>query len=185
MRRRRARADFLLARLAIRETLILHRASNIIPPAPETFYMKARFFIIALVILGSLGLLAFGTGSSADSIVIVDTTAVVDNPRKYTADELRVRGFVKPGSVLRYGDEAEFIVEQDGRELPVHFTGETQLPDTFTDSAPVRVDGHLKEGKLIATKVEAKCASKYDAEYAEKHGATPPAAGKLPQAADY
>lgn len=136
--------------------------------------MKARFAIITLVILGSLVLLAFGTGSSADSIVIVDTTAVVESPQKYSGDELRVRGFVKPGSVLRYGDEADFVVEQDGRELPVHFTGETQLPDTFTDSAPVRVDGHLRDGKLIATKVEAKCASRYDAEYAEKHGGPAP-----------
>ena len=54
-----------------------------------------------------------------------------------------MRGFVKPGSILRYGDKADFVMTLDGRDLKVHFDGGTQLPDTFTDAAPVRADGRM------------------------------------------
>lgn len=136
--------------------------------------MKTRFIIIAVVIVSSvLVLMLSGGGKNPDSIIVVDTIKVVTAPADYAGAELRMRGFVKTGSILRYGNKADFIVEQDGKEIPVHFNGDTLLPDTFADGAPVRVDGHLTNDanpKLLATKVEAKCASKYEADYAEKSG---------------
>lgn len=136
--------------------------------------MKTRFLVIAAVIVASLLVLMFGTGGKGpDSIIVVDTMKVVADPAVYHGEELRVRGFVKTGTILRYGNKADFVVEQEGSEIPVHFNGDTILPDTFADGAPVRIDGHLTEGgdpKLLATKVEAKCASKYEADYAEGKG---------------
>jgi cytochrome c-type biogenesis protein CcmE len=143
--------------------------------------MKTRLLIVAAVILASLTTLMLTTGGTGqNSIVVVDALNVVAAPADYAGKELRMRGFVKAGSILRYGDKADFIVEQEGREIPVHFNGATILPDTFADGAPVRVDGHLKpdgETGFVATKVEAKCASKYEATYAEKdHPSVHPAA---------
>jgi cytochrome c-type biogenesis protein CcmE len=143
--------------------------------------MKTRFVIVAAVIVASIIALTLSTGGDqGDSIIVVDTIKVVADPAKYDGEELRMRGFVKTGTILRYGNKADFIVEQEGSEIPVHFNGDTILPDTFADGAPVRVDGHLIKSdatpKLLATKVEAKCASKYEADYAE--GARP-AAGPL------
>ena len=138
--------------------------------------MKARFLIIAAVILVSLVALAVSTGGrggqSTDSIVVVDAVKVAAAPGQFEGRELRMRGFVKSGTILRYGNKADFVVEQEGQEVLVHFNGDTILPDTFADGAPVRVDGHLTatQDKFIATKVEAKCASKYEADYAEKGG---------------
>ena len=136
--------------------------------------MKTRFIIVAVVIVASVLALMLGTGGERrDSIIVVDTIKVVAAPDTYAGEELRMRGFVKTGTILRYGNRADFIVEQEGSEIPVHFNGDTILPDTFADGAPVRVDGRLIENKngdapkLLATKVEAKCASKYEAEYAE------------------
>lgn len=131
--------------------------------------MKTRFIIIGAICVVSILVLALTAGGGGeDSVVVVDTSALVDQPSRYADQNLRMRGFVKTGSVLLYGTKADFIVYQENKEIPVHFNGETQLPDTFQDEAPVRVDGRLTPAgdKLIATKVEAKCASKYDAEYA-------------------
>ncbi|MCR9141565.1 MAG: cytochrome c maturation protein CcmE [bacterium] len=147
--------------------------------------MKTRFLIISGVLVASVLALMLNTGDGKrDSIIVVDTIKVAATPAKYTGEELRMRGFVKTGSILRYGNKADFIVEQEGSEIPVHFNGDTILPDTFADGAPVRVDGQLLESganpKLLATKVEAKCASKYEADYAE--GARPATAPLHPDA---
>lgn len=142
--------------------------------------MKMRMAIIMGVILISLAALVLTTGGmKQDSILIVDTHTVGIQPDKFQGREIRMRGFVRPGSILRYGDRADFEVSQTDpahpeREvvIPVHFTGETQLPDTFEDGARVRVDGVLDgSNRLVATHVEAKCASKYEAEYAERSAA--------------
>ncbi|MCE9596921.1 MAG: cytochrome c maturation protein CcmE [Spirochaetia bacterium] len=132
--------------------------------------MKTRFWILMGLIVVSLGAMVYLTGPSRKtSVILVDATAVVTDPAKYHEHELRVRGFVKPGSVLRYGDKADFIMTLDGRDLKVHFNGETQLPDTFADNAPVRADGHLSPDMLlVSNKIEAKCASKYEADYAKR-----------------
>ncbi len=125
-----------------------------------------------LLIAGSLAVMVWATGSKkTSSIMLADASLVVDKPAQYQEHELRVRGFVKPGTILRYGDKADFVMTLDGRELKVHFDGSTQLPDTFTDAAPVRADGRLSPdtaGLLVSNKVEAKCASKYDADYAKR-----------------
>ncbi|HNJ04198.1 MAG TPA: cytochrome c maturation protein CcmE, partial [Leptospiraceae bacterium] len=134
--------------------------------------MKTRFWVLMILIIGSLAAMVIFTGGSKNtSVMLADASHVVDQPSKYQEHELRVRGFVKPGTILRYGDKADFVMTLDGRDLKVHFDGGTQLPDTFTDAAPVRADGRLAPdtaGLLVANKVEAKCASKYEADYAKK-----------------
>lgn len=130
--------------------------------------MKPRFVVIAVVFALSMFALFFFTGSGKKGLVLADASLVAATPDKFAEDELRVRGFVKAGSVIRYGRKADFTITLDGKDLPVHFDGSTQLPDTFTDGAPVRADGILVNGKLVSHKVEAKCASKYEADYAKR-----------------
>ncbi len=113
-------------------------------------------------------------GKTASSIIVLDANVLAKEKPRYQERELRVRGFVKAGSVLRYGPKADFVIALEGSEIPVHFNGETQLPDTFSDGAPVRADGRLDgQGRLVSTRVEAKCASKYEAEGKNHPGATP------------
>lgn len=128
-----------------------------------------RQLIITIgIILAALGALFFFTGSpSGGSVLLADASAVAEDPSDFQDRELRVRGFVKPGTIIRYGEKADFVMELDGSELPVHFDGTTQLPDTFQDAAAVRADGRLVNGKLVSTKVEAKCTSKYDTEHVD------------------
>lgn len=139
--------------------------------------MRFRLFLCFSVILVSLAFLAFGlkNSSSQDSILVIDTSKAAQKPSVFSrkSQQIRLRGFVKPGSILRsWGDQARFIIEQDGYGFPVFYRGKTQLPDTFTDGAPIRVDGYIKasppqantdEYWIDASRVEAKCTSKYKA----------------------
>ncbi len=79
---------------------------------------------------------------------------------------------VVPGSISRDpgGREVAFRVSDGGQTYPVVYRG--VIPDTFTDSADVVVEGRLgKDGTFYATTLLAKCASRY--ENAPKYRATP------------
>lgn len=135
------------------------------------------------LIVASLGAMVFLTGGpKSSSIVLADVTAVIKDPSRYEEQELRVRGFVKPGSVVRYGEKADFVMTLDGQDLKVHFNGETQLPDSFADNAPVRADGRLTADRsLVSHKLEAKCASKYEADYAKRRDTSSARLDQIPQ----
>lgn len=99
--------------------------------------------------------------------MLLDASELAANPAKFEDDNLRVRGFVKVGSLLREGKKAKFELEFNEKTIQVHFTGATLLPDAFKEGARARVDGRWEAGVLVADHVEAKCASKYEADYAE------------------
>jgi cytochrome c-type biogenesis protein CcmE len=78
---------------------------------------------------------------------------------------LRVGGDVEPGSIQRVGNSVQFTLIQDtNTHLKVAYTGSDPLPDTFKDGAQALADGKLdKSGVFHASKIQAKCASKYEA----------------------
>ncbi len=79
---------------------------------------------------------------------------------------IRVAGIVSEGSIQRQGNEILFQIEQDDLKLSVLYTGTRPVPDTFKDGAEALCDGHYKpDGTFEATQIQAKCASKYEAEY--------------------
>ena len=57
-----------------------------------------------------------------------------------------------------------FRLAQDAKSIPVTYVGTDTLPDTFKDGAQAIVDGdYLANGEFRADKIQAKCASKYQA----------------------
>jgi cytochrome c-type biogenesis protein CcmE len=81
-----------------------------------------------------------------------------------------VGGDVEANSISREGRDVHFVLvqEKDGvkRRLNVVYNGIDPLPDTFKDNAPCQalVDGKLGSDNVFhATKLQAKCASKYEA----------------------
>lgn len=126
--------------------------------------MSPKFLILLVVlILSVLFLLFLDFQQDTQTLLIVDVDQVIQNQQNFINKELRLRGFVKPGSILRVGNKAEFIITHNQKEIPVFFNGKTQIPDTFGDAAAIRIDGkYLEDGKFIAHKIEAKCASKYE-----------------------
>ncbi|TGK04970.1 cytochrome c maturation protein CcmE [Leptospira semungkisensis] len=127
--------------------------------------MNIKFTALASVIAISLAAIAFFS-SKETSYTLLDASELAAHPAKYEPDELlRVRGFVKLGTVIREGKTAKFTLQLNDKEVPVFFTGATLLPDAFKEGTRARVDGVWKGGVLVADRVEAKCASKYEAGY--------------------
>lgn len=77
---------------------------------------------------------------------------------------LRVGGIVQQDSIERHGSEVTFRLAQDAQTIPVTYVGTDTLPDTFKGGAQAIVEGELApSGTFRAEKIQAKCASKYEA----------------------
>lgn len=88
---------------------------------------------------------------------------------------LRLAGDVESGSIQRKGPLVEFVLVQDQQRVKVAYTGTEPLPDTFRDGAQALADGKLgRDGVFQASKIQAKCASKYEAKPGMKPGQMPP-----------
>jgi cytochrome c-type biogenesis protein CcmE len=77
---------------------------------------------------------------------------------------VRVGGIVAPGSIERRGGQVTFRLAQDANSVPVVYVGSDTLPDTFVGGAQAIVEGeYTAQGEFRAEKIQAKCASKYQA----------------------
>jgi cytochrome c-type biogenesis protein CcmE len=124
---------------------------------------KAKFGIGIGVIVVSLAFLAWlGYGESKTyyhTIAELQTLQGADRSHR-----LRVGGTVEPGSIHRLSGRVDFVLQGEGKSLPVSYVGSDPLPDTFVDKSQALVEGSLaRNGSFVAENVQAKCASKYEA----------------------
>ncbi len=56
---------------------------------------------------------------------------------------MRVSGNVRAGSIEHVSGRVDFVLEEQGRSLPISYTGRDPLPDTFKDGAQALVEGRL------------------------------------------
>lgn len=128
--------------------------------------MKAKVTAVVTLLVAGLGFLIISSSSEATHphYQLHEFKQVLETGHeKVDGKYMTIYGLVKEGSIKKKGIQAEFIIEKNGYELPVFFTGKTLLPDAFKDGSEATVDGtydHAQK-KLIADKVMAKCASKY------------------------
>jgi cytochrome c-type biogenesis protein CcmE len=129
-----------------------------------------RIGIAVAVILGTIGWLAYsGYGSSKSYYVTVAELGGMGD--KAYKSNLRVEGFVKPGSIEQSGTHVTFVLNEfeshspkaaTGRSLLVNYKGSEPPPDTFKDDAQALAAGTFgRDGVFHATELQAKCASKY------------------------
>lgn len=124
---------------------------------------QAKFGIGIGVIVVSLGFLAWlGYGESKTyyhTIAELQTLQGAD-----LAHRIRVGGTVEAGSIHKMTGRVDFVLEGEGKSLPVSYIGNDPLPDTFVDKSQALVEGHpATDGRFVAEQVQAKCASKYEA----------------------
>ena len=124
---------------------------------------QAKFGVGIGVILLSLAFLAWlGYGESKTyyhTIAELQTLQGADRSHR-----LRVGGTVEPGSIRRLSGRVDFVLQGEGKSLPVSYVGSDPLPDTFVDKSQALVEGSLaRNGSFVAERVQAKCASKYEA----------------------
>ncbi len=66
--------------------------------------------------------------------------------------------------IRRLPGRIDFVLQAEGKSLPVSYVGTDPLPDTFVDGAQALVEGRqMPDGRFVAEKVQARCASKYEA----------------------
>jgi cytochrome c-type biogenesis protein CcmE len=130
-----------------------------------------KFAGLVAVILGTLVWLA--AGGISETKTYYKTIAELgqmggDAPGK----RLRVAGDVEPGSIVRNGRQVAFVLRQEQLKLKVVYSGTEPLPDTFRDGAQALADGKMgRDGVFQASKIQAKCASKYEAKPGQKPAA--------------
>lgn len=84
---------------------------------------------------------------------------------------MRIGGTVQPGSIQRLPGRVNFTLDGEGKSLAVSYTGTDPLPDTFVDNSQALVEGRPgPDGRFVAEKVQAKCASKYEADPSQPNG---------------
>lgn len=83
---------------------------------------------------------------------------------KTARERVRVGGIVATDSIERHGSQVRFRLAQDASLLPVTYVGTDPLPDTFKGGAQAILEGeYAANGEFRAEKIQAKCASKYQA----------------------
>ena len=132
----------------------------------------AKFAALVVVIIGVLVWLALGGISETKTYykTIAELGQMGDQAK---GKRLRVGGDVEQGSIVRNGNEVTFVMHQEALKLKVVYNGIDPLPDTFKDGAQALADGKLgPDGVFQASKIQAKCASKYEAKPALKKDAS-------------
>jgi cytochrome c-type biogenesis protein CcmE len=123
---------------------------------------QAKFVVGISVIIVSLACLAWlGYGESKTyyhTILELQTLKGAE-----LSHRMRVGGTVAPGSIRRFTGRVDFVLEGEGKSLPVSYVGSDPLPDTFVDKSQALVEGRPTDGRFVAEVVQAKCASKYEA----------------------
>lgn len=130
---------------------------------------KLKFVIGSLVIVAAVIVLAV-QGMKEDTTMSysksVSEVKMLGN--RAQALTLKVNGDLKKGSIVRNNLDLDFIITEGGSELNIHYIGKDPIPDTFNNDmdAEVIVSGKLQQdGIFHAERIQAKCASKYEADY--------------------
>jgi cytochrome c-type biogenesis protein CcmE len=124
---------------------------------------RAKFGVGIAVIIVSLAFLAWlGYGESKTYYhTIAEYQTLQGSARSH---RMRLAGTVEPGSIRHTSGRVEFVLEEQGKTLPISYIGTDPLPDTFVDKSQALVEGHPgSDGRFVAEHVQAKCASKYEA----------------------
>jgi cytochrome c-type biogenesis protein CcmE len=136
------------------------------------------FAALIVVVIGTLVYLAVQGGSS-NATYYKTISELGQMGDQALGKRLRVGGDVESGSIQRVGKQVEFVLVQENKKLKVAYTGADPLPDTFRDGAQALADGRLeRDGVFRAGRIQAKCASKYEAKPGQMPGQTPSSINK-------
>jgi cytochrome c-type biogenesis protein CcmE len=121
----------------------------------------AKFVIAGAVIVATVVWLAVSASGNAKSYYVTIAELQAMGNKAYKVN-LRVAGNVKPGSITRFGPNANFTLIEQNKTLRVQYDGAEPPPDEFKDQAQTLAIGtYGRDGVFHATQLQAKCASKY------------------------
>lgn len=129
---------------------------------------RAKFWVGGLVIVAALAWLGFvGFEESKAYYITVDEFSSMRGDTG--GKRFKLAGDVVAGSIDRSRPQLEFVIASPQSSIRVRYTGRDIIPDTFRDGSKALVEGTVApDGVFEASRIEAKCASKYEAEYDER-----------------
>jgi cytochrome c-type biogenesis protein CcmE len=143
---------------------------------------SVRIGLAVAVIVGTIGWLAWSGAKASKSYYVTIAELGKMGDQAYSSN-LRVEGFVQPGSIEQNGTHVTFVLNEfeshsakaaGGKLLKVEYKGSEPPPDTFKDDSQALAMGTFgRDGVFHANTLQAKCASKYAP---QQPGATPGAA---------
>jgi cytochrome c-type biogenesis protein CcmE len=132
--------------------------------------MKAwmKFLIGGIVIIAALAWLGFvGFQESKAYYVTIDEYNAMQ--KDLGGKTVKLAGDVVAGSIDRSKSQMEFVIGSQDRKIRVRYVGKDIIPDTFKEGSKALIEGSIAaDGVFQARHIEAKCASKYEAEYEKK-----------------
>jgi cytochrome c-type biogenesis protein CcmE len=134
----------------------------------------AKFGALILIIVATLGWLAMeGVSETKTYYKTIEEIGAMGNEAQ--VKRLRVGGDVEV--IERNGQQVKFrmIQKENGKNLTLNvvYNGKDPLPDTFRVGAQALADGKMgANGVFQASRIQAKCASKYEAKPGVKPGNT-------------
>jgi cytochrome c-type biogenesis protein CcmE len=136
---------------------------------------RTKFIIGGILVLGTAGyLMASSIGDTGMYYLTPgELTAKVKGDPTFYETGVKMGARVVPGTIEREagGRAVSFTVTDGTQTIPVTFRG--VIPDTFTDSVDVVVEGRYnRSGTFVATTLLAKCASRYE-NAPDKYQSTP------------
>ena len=136
---------------------------------------RTKFIIGGVLVLGTAGyLMASSIGETGMYYLTPgELAAKVKGDSTFYDTGVKMGARVVPGTITREpgGRAVSFSVTDGSQTIPVTYRG--VIPDTFTDSVDVVVEGRYnKSGQFVATTLLAKCASRYE-NAPDKYQSTP------------
>jgi cytochrome c-type biogenesis protein CcmE len=133
-----------------------------------------KFAVLIVVVVGTLVWLA-SAGMNESKTYYKTVSEVGQMGATAEGKRLRVAGDIEENSIKRRGTLVDFVLVQDGQRLNVTYSGTDPLPDTFRDGAQALADGRMTPaGVFQASRIQAKCASKYEPKLGQQDPAQVP-----------
>jgi cytochrome c-type biogenesis protein CcmE len=147
---------------------------------------RSKFLLGGLLILGTASFLAAKSTAATAQFYLTphELAERLQADDSFRENGMKVGGRVVPGTIVRSpgGKEVRFVMRDTlpTSEARFNVVYKGIIPDTFTDSVDVVVEGRLDAGNTFqATVLLAKCASRYE-NAPTKPGSTPAGQGGHP-----
>ncbi len=129
---------------------------------------RVKLLLGGVVVVAALAWLGFvGFQESRAYYITVDEYNSMQG--QLDGKTIKLAGEVQSGSIDRSKPQMEFVIGSPQIKIRVRYVGRDIIPDTFKDGSNALVEGSIApDGVFQARHIEAKCASKYEAEYERK-----------------
>jgi cytochrome c-type biogenesis protein CcmE len=129
---------------------------------------RPKFIAGGVVIVAALAWLGF-VGFQESKAYYITVDELQNLKGSFEGKTLKIAGDVVAGSIDRSKPQMEFFIAGLNNQVRIRYTGSDIIPDTFKDGSKALVEGTVDSGGVFnARHIEAKCASKYEAEYEKR-----------------